>query len=204
MSITTYSELKTAVQSWLHRSDTGLTNRIPEFIALCEAKFNRKLRVATMETRVTATIDERYEDLPTDYLEMRSIEITGDSGGDLEYMSQSDLRNRYRGSAAGVPKYFSIIGTTIEFAPSPAGSYTAEMVYYKAIPALSDANSTNWMLTVNPDAYLYGALLEAAPFMKKPQELSTWIAMYTAVIKDIAEADTKGKYGGAPLMMRVG
>jgi len=203
LSITTFSELKTAVQNWLHRSDTNLTNRIPEFIALCEAKFNRTLRLTTMETRVSATLDERYEDLPSDFLEMRTIEITGDSGGQLEYMTPGDLRNRYRASGTGVPKYFTIIGTTIEFAPAPAGSYTMEMVYYKAIPALSDSNTTNWMLTNNPDAYLYGSLLEAAPFMKKPEEVPLWATMYKGVMKDIADADERGNYGG-PLMMRVG
>lgn len=156
-----------------------------------------------METRVSATLDERYEDLPSDFLEMRTIEITGDSGGQLEYLTPGDLRNRYRASGTGVPKYFTIIGTTIEFAPAPAGSYTMEMVYYKAIPALSDSNTTNWMLTNNPDAYLYGSLLEAAPFMKKPEEVPLWATMYKGVMKDIADADERGSYGG-PLMMRVG
>lgn len=154
-----------------------------------------------METRVTATLDEQYEDLPTDFLEMRTIQVTGDSGGQLEYLTPGDLRERYR-DTTGIPKYFTIIGTTIEFAPSPGGSYTMEMVYYKAIPALSDSNTTNWMLTNNPDLYLYGSMMEAAPFMKSP-DLPTWIALYTAAMKDVAEADRGARYSGS-LMMRAG
>lgn len=200
MSISTYSQLQTAVQNWLHRSDVGLTNRIPEFIALTEAKFNRKLRLATMETRVSATLDERYEDLPTDFLEMRAIEITGDSGGTLEYLTPDALRNKYRASYTGIPKYYTIIGTTIEFAPAPAGSYTMEMVYYKVIPALSDSQTTNWMITNNPDLYLYGALLEAAPYMKNREDMPTWLALYTAAMKDVADADKHARYGSGLAM----
>ena len=43
MAIGTFAELKTATANWLDRSD--LTDRIPEFIALAEARFNRVLRI---------------------------------------------------------------------------------------------------------------------------------------------------------------
>ena len=46
MAINTYATLQTAVANWLDRSD--LTDRIPEFIALAEARMNRNLRLALM------------------------------------------------------------------------------------------------------------------------------------------------------------
>ena len=46
MAINTYATLQTAVANWLDRSD--LTDRIPEFIALAEARMNRTLRLAIM------------------------------------------------------------------------------------------------------------------------------------------------------------
>ena len=51
MAIGTYDELKTAVANWLDRDD--LTDRIPEFISLAEARFNRVLRLRSMETKQT-------------------------------------------------------------------------------------------------------------------------------------------------------
>ena len=48
MSITTYTELKTAVENWLDH--TLFTARVPEFIALFEATANRRLRVQQQET----------------------------------------------------------------------------------------------------------------------------------------------------------
>lgn len=151
-----------------------------------------------MESRVTATLDEQFEDLPSDFYKMRSIRILGDSGGSLEYATPDEINTKYKDSDTRVPKFYTIIGTTIQFAPSPAGSYTMEMVYYKAIPALSSSNTTNWMLTNNPDAYLYGSLMEAMPFCKNPDP--TWAALYVAVMKDIDEADRGGRYGSGLAM----
>jgi len=54
MAISTFAELKTAAANWLDRSD--LTDRIPEFIALAEARFNRILRIRAMETVSTAIL----------------------------------------------------------------------------------------------------------------------------------------------------
>ena len=54
MAISNYGELKTSVANWLDRDD--LTERIPEFIALCESMIIRSLRIRGMETMDT-TID---------------------------------------------------------------------------------------------------------------------------------------------------
>ena len=54
MSITTYTELKTAVENWLDH--TLFTARVPEFIALFEATANRRLRVQQQETQGPALI----------------------------------------------------------------------------------------------------------------------------------------------------
>ena len=50
MAISTFAELSTAAANWLDRSD--LTDRIPEFIALAEARFNREIGRASCRERV--------------------------------------------------------------------------------------------------------------------------------------------------------
>lgn len=190
--------------SWLHRSDSSLTNRVTDFIALAEAKFNRKLRTRDQETHNSSfVVAAQYVSLPTDFKELRSIHISGDTGGTLDFMDLQDMSNRYPFSNTGVPKFFCITGSSFRFAPRPAGSYTAVVDYYAAITPLSNAAPTNWLLTAHPDAYLYGALLEAAPYMKNQADLSTWAAMFKAVMVDIQSSDEDSKYAG-PLMMRAG
>ena len=51
MALGTYTELKDAIADWLDRSD--LTARIPDFIALAEARINRERRIRPMEVRST-------------------------------------------------------------------------------------------------------------------------------------------------------
>lgn len=194
MALSTFSELKTSIASWLHRAD--LTSNIPDFITLCEAKFNRTLRISTMETRVTATLDQQYENVPTDFLEMRTIQITGSDGNILEYVSPASFNHVYKTTDTGIPKLYTIIDGTIGFAPAPASSYTMEMVYYKRIPALSDSQTTNWMLTNHPDVYLYGSLAEAEAFIKNDPRIEVWKSQYERAVMQVREADERARWSG--------
>ena len=66
MAFSNYTELQTSVADWLDRDD--LTARIPDFITLAEARFNRLLRIRSMETeaeQVTVAGTRSYS-LPTD------------------------------------------------------------------------------------------------------------------------------------------
>ena len=73
MAITNYTELKSSLADWLNRSD--LTSRIPEFISLAEAAFNRNLRTRDMLSRSTTSTNAQYVALPSDFLEMLNVEL---------------------------------------------------------------------------------------------------------------------------------
>ena len=117
MALDTYANLQTSIASWLHRAD--LTSQIPDFIDLCETKFNRVLRLSTMEVRATATLDEQYEEVPTDFLEMRAIQITGGSGGMLSYLTPQQAQDSYKTNASGIPRFYTITDGCIVFYPTP-------------------------------------------------------------------------------------
>jgi len=74
MALSTFSELKTEIANYVDRSD--LTDQIPTFIKLAEARINRLLRVRIMETvKIISLISgvKRYP-LPSDYLQLRTIQ----------------------------------------------------------------------------------------------------------------------------------
>ena len=75
MAIVDYSSLQAAIASWLLRDD--LTAQIPDFITFAEASIARDLRHPYQEKRIEADLDERYEALPNDFLEMRRLHISG-------------------------------------------------------------------------------------------------------------------------------
>ncbi len=198
MSITNYSELQTAAARWLARAD--LTTLIPDFITFAEAKFNRTLRTAEMETRLAMTLDEEYEDLPADYLEMRRLKVTGSDGRSLQYVTPEVMNSKNPTSAAGRAYWYTIIGSEIQFANVDSASL--EMVYYAQIPALSASNTTNWLLTKYPDAYLYGTLLEAQPYIRNDARIAVWQGKLEETVGSIMGADVRARHSG-PLVMRL-
>src|SRR5688500_17882186 len=108
----TYTELQTAVENFLDRSD--LDSRIPEFISLCEETLNRRLRIRAMETRATTTVAEEYIALPSDFLEMRNFQLNTNPKQTLRLVTPEYIDTFWAGSTTGLPKVFSFIGGEIQ------------------------------------------------------------------------------------------
>ena len=187
MAISTYSELQTAVANWLDRTD--LTSRIPEFIALAEAAMNRQLRVRRMVSRATATISDAFSAVPSDYLEAKSLVLSDGSTTWAPDPAAPETIDDYATlGQTGQPLFFAIIGDEIRYYPAPDRSYTATLTYYAKPTALSDANTSNWILASHPDAYLYGALLAAGPFLRD-DATSTYAQLYQAAMDAITGSE---------------
>ncbi|WP_340672562.1 phage adaptor protein [Bradyrhizobium ottawaense] len=210
-TITDYTTLQAAVVEYLAREqDTTLVARVPGFIQLAEAKFNRLLFCRQMENRATALIDTgssepEFISLPSDFQTMRRIRLSSVEGKPcLEYRSGTQM-DEYRASIANAssqPAYFTILGDEIELVPTPDAAYTVEMVYRKTVPDLA-TNSTNWLLTMAPDAYLYGALLEAAPYIKADDRIQVWGAGFSSAIDGLNGLSLTSEFNAGPLTVRV-
>jgi hypothetical protein len=208
--ITDYASLQSAVTEYLARDqDATLIARIPTFIQLAEAKFNRELFVRQMENRSQTTIDTtstgpEFISLPSDFQSMRRIRlssVTGKPHLDFKSGTQLDEYRFSRGNTTGQPLFFTIFGAEIEIAPTPDQNYTIEMVYRKNIPALA-SNSTNWLLTLAPDLYLYGALLESAPYIKEDDRIQTWGLGFKTALDGVNSLGMTSTFNAAPLAMR--
>ena len=200
MALDTFSGLKTTIADYLNRDD--LTSIIPSFITLAEAKFNRKLRVRQMVKRATAAIDTQYFAFPTDWLQAKQFILNTNPITYLEYVTnfQGDELRATTVIAVGKPQYYRFVGSQIEVIPTPDTSYTGELTYYGKIPALSDSNTSNWLLAYAPDLYLYGALLEASPYLKDDERLAVWGNLYISSIGDIEIADQRASVGSTPIV----
>ena len=199
MAISTYTELKTAVANWLDRDD--LTDRIPEFIALAETRMNRVLRLRMMEAKYTASTvgAQRNYALPTGYLQMRNFQLNTSPITTLSYVSPEIFDRLWGGSTGGTPQFYTILANEIQLGPIPASAQTMEMLFYKKITALSSTNLTEQMLTDNPDIYLYGALLEAEPFIMNDERVSLWALGFEKAVASLQEQDNKDRHSGSAL-----
>jgi len=204
MAISTYAELQTSVANWLDRDD--LTDRIPEFIVLAEAKMNRRLRISLMEnvsTALSTVAGTKDYSLPTGFNGMREFHLTTSPLTPLSYITPEMMSRMWAGSTSGKPQAFTLFsdgGTRkVKLGPSPDVVYTTSMLYLKKIDNLSVANPTETMLTENPDIYLYGALLEAEPFLMNDGRIQTWGSLLLEAAKDLQERDIFDRHSGSEL-----
>lgn len=202
MALTTYAELKASVADWLNRED--LAAAIPSFIALAEADMNRKLQDWRMEVRADASLDARYSALPTDWIETVRLNLISPSAR-LDLASDGALAEMrfQRGDVAGKPTHYSHTAGSLELFPTPDASYAAELIYIAKIVSLSDAQTTNWLLQAAPDVYLYGALMQAAPYLKDDARIAIWGGLYAEAVTGLNEASERARYSGANLRLRI-
>ena len=201
MALTTYAELKTSVGDWLNRSD--LTTAIPDFISLAEAQIERNLRTRQMLLRSTATIDTEYAAVPADFLEVKSFKLNTNPVTPLQFETIDSMDNlSVVYNSSGKPAYFSVVGGQFRFVPIPDTSYTGELTYYAKLSKLSSTNTTNWLLTAAPDVYLYGALMQAAPYLQDDARIATWASLYKTGLEEVKQADDRGATSGGTLITR--
>jgi hypothetical protein len=199
MAITTYAELKSSIANWLNRDD--LTSVIPDFVSLTEAQIARDVRHWRQEKRVTTSVNEQYENLPNDWLEMIQIQLI--AGGSLQAISAKELQERKEASQISQkPKYYRLTSDQIELYPAPDSPYEASMQYYARVPSLSDAETFNWVLTEYPDIYLYGALVHAAPYLADDQRVNVWASLYQSAVDALNQDSINSRVSG-PLRMGI-
>jgi len=200
MALSTYDEMKTAIANWADRAD--LAQFIPDFIALCEARYNRELRLRSMEQKQFANTvgGQANYALPTNYLQMREFRLNTSPTKSLQYVSPEIYESWNVGT--GEPKWYTIIANEIRLGPVPAGVYEMEMLFWQKFPSLSSTTTTNWMLQNSPDIYLYGSLMEMEPFIQNDQRTALWAAGYDRAVQTLQLQDDKDRHSGSALTVQ--
>lgn len=203
-SLSTYNELRAAVASYLGRDD--LDEQIPTFIRMAEKRMDRDLRLRCMERRATAQVQAgakgtslpcRHVDGDWDvFMEMRDITWRPHEGGGevvtLEYLPPDEFQ--VAGMRTGQPEAYTIIGSDLFFMPVPDVCGSLTMAYYAEVPPLSDAQECNAVLHTAPDLYLYGTLLESAPYTRGSVPYEMWTQFYTAAKQKLQHNEDHARY----------
>lgn len=190
MALATYSDLVASVTNWLHRTD--LAPQVPDFIRLAESRLNRRLtlRDDEIEVPLTATVGSSYVDLPANYaapvalwleawVPRRTVVFVPPA--ELPYMP-----------IATYPTYWTVKARCIEFDRLAESNYPLRLRYVAKFE-LSEDNPTNYLLRNYPDAYLYAALLEAAPYIVDDERLSIWQDRLDRAVGEIQVQEDKSK-----------
>lgn len=191
--MTNYTALQAAIAGWIHRAD--LTAVIPDFIRLAEERMNRYLRTKDNEVALSATaITNNRITVPANTVGIKTLWLDGYEATPLKSQSvESVIANGVEGLAT----MFAWQGSELLF----DGTGSVEGVLYRNVPALSDTNTTNWVLTAHPSLYLFGALSEAHLYAKDPQEAQTWAGRFQQVLDEINGNSQRDTMNG-PLVAR--
>jgi hypothetical protein len=105
MAITDYSTLQSTISRWVGgSSDTQFAESIRDAIMLAEDEMNATLRVPEMIKRASTTIDEKYENLPPDCLELINVwRVADDYEVPLGYQPTSNIVAA--GRLSGLPRW---------------------------------------------------------------------------------------------------
>jgi hypothetical protein len=171
---------------------TTLSNtQVNTFITQAETRIYNAVNIPALRKNVTGTLSANnpYLSLPTDWLSAYSIAVySTDYSTPYTYLLNKDvnfIREAYPfPNATGTPKYYGLFGTQISnnyalsyiLGPTPDQNYQVEMHYFY-YPASIVTAGESWLGDNYDPVLLYGALLEAAIFMKAEAEIAT---MYKA------------------------
>lgn len=198
----TYEGLKASVADFLNRSDLSTT--VPDFIVLAESQMHRRFvgrqrqglpipRRLFLRSDASFAEDDEYIAVPTDFGGAITLILTGADATviEVDYLDSTNLQaKRVADNWTGAPKWYTVVGSELQLYPVADQAYTGELTYIKRMPALTTANqATNWILQDCPDAYLYGALVQSAPYLKDDSRITVWGTLFTSALDDICNAD---------------
>lgn len=189
--ISTYDELKTAIQDWSHRTD--ISSKVDDFIDLCESDLQVECKTVDFENTATLTVSSGSASLPADFLGARAVYWSGTTDRPLVYRTPQAfaLVQNYDG---GTPTFYTVVGATIKVAPVGDGDL---VVNYKAkFTPLDTGSPSNAILAYYPDAYLQGSLKQVAIYAKDSEGILTHDGLYQAAIARIKKDDKDRKYAG--------
>lgn len=188
MAISSYSELRGAIADWLERSD--LLDRTADFIRLAEARLDRVLRLRHMEVdhALAVPAGARTLTLPDGFREPVTLWIERPSG--RETMRFSDPAVLGVTGSPGEPRAWTIDGGHLAFDRpwARASSITLRML---GRLELSEAAPTNAVLRDYPDLYLFGSLVEAAPYLRDVELLSLFAARFEAALVEVRAKESR-------------
>jgi hypothetical protein len=199
MALANYTDLVASIASWMNRSD--LASVIPDFIRIAESRMDDQIRIrqGIVSATLTATPGVQEVALPSDWLEFKELNI---DGLPLELSTADVIRENSKRIGSRIWKY-AIEGDVILLSPTPGTTPVQIAIkYYAKIPPLQ-TSITNWMLTKNPNIYLYGSLVSGYQYLLNDERANYWGLLYTQAVRLADANDKRAISSGSPLTIRV-
>ena len=185
MAISTYGEFKTAIATWLNRTD--LTDNLGDIVTMAEASIRRDVRIRAMQQTASGTLSAATLALPTRFAEARRVLLA-------DVVQQYVTPDQWYSRRNNADEQYTIVGETFHFQSTSA---TYQIDYWQWFAAFSGTSDTNTLLTNYPDVYLFAGLAAAMDLLQG--DSSKWEAKYRAAVARVHAAENKM---AGPLVVR--
>jgi hypothetical protein len=199
-----YTQLTAAIKAYCENDFPqavgagGLTSaeQVARFVQQAEQRIYNTIQFPSIRKNVTGTTTNgnKYLSAPGDFLAVYSMAVIDPVTTEYLYLLNKDvnfIRESYPSpSTTGKPRYYALFGPTTTnnvppvitneltflLGPTPNNTYSVELHYYYYPESITTAN-TSWLGDNFDSVLLYGAMMEAATFMKSDKDV---VDNYTA------------------------
>ena len=188
----TFTTLKSAIQDYTQNTETDFTSNLTNFITDAEEKILKRVNLPVFRKNVSGTMTSRnpYLSAPSDFLNPFSLALDNSGYEYLMFKEVNFIREAYPAIATtGNPKHYAQFDdNTFIVAPTPDSTYNVELHYnYRPDSLTAGADGgTTWLSDNAPDAMLYGTLVEAATFLKTPDEVVLYQQRFDRAMQALA------------------
>jgi hypothetical protein len=203
LDLSTLSAATTTLREYLDRPDPDdiSDSQCESFLTFAARRIQRKLR--TRYNRKAANLTAPVSGVttvPTDYVE--SFRLVW-NGRPLERISQIAMdRQRYDSPAIGIPESFSVDNGSVTLYPTPDSEQTLTLTYYYRLDDLATVDAA--LSTEAPELWIYGACLEAMPFLKSEGGARSWADLFMTTVEEMNDDDLAERTSGSSQSVNLG
>jgi hypothetical protein len=193
----TYDSLLDDLSTYAERADAPFTDQRERFVMLAENRIASEVKGLGFKKFVTGTFTVSNPVIvkPVRWRETESFSyLSGTSRVFLKLRSLEYCRTYWPDStlSSTTPKYYSDYDFEhFYLAGTPALASSFELGYFERPVPLSTAVQTNWTTEYAPQLLLYACLLEAQPWLKLPERIPEFQAMYDRAVSGITHEDNQ-------------
>lgn len=192
--VMTFDSLLVDMRRYLERgfteaSDPIVYEQLPRLVTLAERRIANDFKLQgflrAVNTVTTAIAAYRKPDRWRNTVSMRV------DGQPLFARSYEYLRGYWPDeTVTGTPEFYADYDYQHWlFAPTPTAGLSLEIIYNEMPALLDETNQTNWLTEYAPNLLLYGALLEATPFIKNDERIGVWQAAFDRAGQSLSGQD---------------
>jgi hypothetical protein len=197
----TFASLQVDLRRYLERGftladDPYVYEQLPRLINMAERRIARDLKIQGFIVAVTTSLSTGVSTYAKPNRWRETISMTTKDGNTVTpvYTRSYEYCRSYwpDDTQTGQPQFYADYDYTHWLlVPTPNDTYDLEVLYYELPVLLDDAQQTNWLTDYAPNLLLFASLLEATPFLKNDDRITTWQNFYQSAANALNTEDLK-------------